>query len=125
MPRALRWIPWVGLVAAATAVDLAVRFAIPFDLTRVLVVETALFLATALTMAWMVSRLPANRRWLRVLQWVLAWSFGLAAVRSGIWAFGQPVVQANITACVLGAAVLVSAWLRRRRRTEAPPGAER
>jgi len=117
--------PWVGLVAAATAVDLAVRFAIPFDLSRVLAVETVLFFATALTMAWIVSRAPAKRRWVRVLQWGLVWSFALAAVRSGIWACGQPVVRANVAVCALGAAVLAGAWVRRRQRTEASPGAER
>jgi len=115
VPRALEWIPWVGLAAAVTAADLAVRFAIPFDPTRVLVAETALFLATALTMAWMASRAPANRRWLRVLQWILVWSFALAAVRSGVWASGQPVVRANITVLALGAAVLASVGVRRRR----------
>jgi hypothetical protein len=113
--RSLRWIPWVGLTAAVTAVDLTVRVAIPFDLTRVLVIETALFLATALTMTWMASRAPANRRWLRVLQWMLVWSFALAAVRSAIWVSGQPVVRANITVLALGAAVLASVLLRRRR----------
>jgi hypothetical protein len=116
VPGARGWIRWVTLIVVVAAIDLAARFALPFDLTRVLVVETVLFLGTALAMATLISRAPPRRRWLRVLLWVFAWSFALAAVRTGIWAAGQPVTRANAIVLALGVIVLVAAWVRHQRR---------
>lgn len=116
MPERRGWIRWVALLAVVAAVELVARFAFPFDLERVLVVETVLFLGAAFAITRLVARAPPKKRWQRVLQWVLAWSFALAAVRTGIWAAGQPVSRANGAVLVLGVVVLVAAWVRHRRR---------
>jgi hypothetical protein len=107
------WLQWTLAILTAAIVDLAARIALPFDLRRVLLVETFLFPATGLLLGRLAIRSPARRGWRRTLQWVAVAAFVLAGLRSGLWVAGAPVTIAN--GVVLAAAV--AAWLVARRRT--------
>jgi hypothetical protein len=115
------WLLWATLFAAIAAVEGLVRFAIPFRLERVLVVEAVLFFAAALVTLFLIQRPPSVSKWRRRLQWVLVWAFGLGSARAAIWAAGQPVRRANLAILLMALLVLISSWLRRRgHRAQAP-----
>ncbi|MDH3456909.1 MAG: hypothetical protein OER90_08710, partial [Gemmatimonadota bacterium] len=59
--------PWTLTIVVATLADFAVRFALPFDMKRVLLTEAVLFPATGLVLLWLVRRFPRRRGWKRVL----------------------------------------------------------
>jgi peptidoglycan/LPS O-acetylase OafA/YrhL len=110
---------WVGVILVATAIDLAVRFGMPFDLQLVVRVEAVLFLATSLVLSALYRRQPRATGWRRKLQAVLVASFALAGVRSAIWAAGQPVYRANLAVLALAAVATVVLLVRRRARRRA------
>ena len=101
-----------GVIVVAEAV---VRFAMPFNLTRVLVVEALLFFAAAVVIIILIQRPPFATGWRRRLQWIVVWFFILGGIRAAIWALGQPVMRANITILLLGIVVLIANRIRRRR----------
>lgn len=112
MLRSGRWLVWTGLVAAITAIDLAARFALPFSLQRVLVVEAVLFFLGALATLALSARPPQASGWRRVLQRILAAGLVLAALRAALWAAGLPVARANLIILVLGVVMLTGVkWL--------------
>lgn len=43
-------LPWIGVIAVATAVDLVARIVLPFDQTRLLWLEAILFLLPGLAL---------------------------------------------------------------------------
>jgi drug/metabolite transporter (DMT)-like permease len=106
--------PWTLTIVVATLADFAVRFALPFDMKRVLLTEAVLFPATGLVLLWLVRRLPRRRGWRRGLQWVLIAAFFLGGLRSGLWGLGFSVTVANFAP--LGVAVfgLLGFWILRR-----------
>src|SRR5574341_1907394 len=118
--RTLR--PWVLLFGMIAAIELTVRFLLPFDLRRVLIVEAGLFLGAGVTTWALVLRSPQSFGWRRVAQWSLAGGLILAAIRATLWASGMPVARANLVIALLGAVGLIALWFQRRafRRPTAP-----
>jgi hypothetical protein len=114
--RADRWLPWIALIAAATAVDLFVRFVLKFDLFLVLVTEGVTFSIAAILMFALIAMQRSPTGWQGNAQWMLGWAFALAALRAVIWAVGQPVYRANIAIGVLGLLVAATGWLFHHRR---------
>ena len=111
-----RWLPWIALSGVIASIELTDRFAFPFNLRRVLMVEAVLYVGASLVTVALITRLPRPTGWRRVGQWVLVAAFALAALRSGIWAAGRPVPRANLAIAVLGAITVGVAYLRRHRR---------
>jgi hypothetical protein len=111
---------WLGVFAGATAIDLFVRFGLPFQMTTVLVAEAILFPVTGFVFLWLLRRSPGKVGFPRRLQLLTIAAFFLAGLRAGLWASGVPIGMANIA--VLMVAVL--AWLsfRRARRAGAIGG---
>ena len=105
---------WMGVLGAATAVDLFVRFGMPFQMTRVLWVEAVLFPAAALAFLVLYRKTPGKPGFRRKLQIVTIAGFFLAGLRSGLWASGLPIGTVNMA--VLAATFLVWAGFRIRRR---------
>jgi hypothetical protein len=122
MLRSHRWLPWIGLAAAITAIDLVSRFALPFNLQRVLVVEAVLFFVGALATLTLSTRPPRPSGWRRVLPRLLAGGLLLAAFRAALWAAGMPVARANLIILVLGVVMLAGAQWRTRRTKPLPGG---
>lgn len=90
------------------------RFAMPFDLERVLRVEALLFPSTGLMLLWLMRRQPTTAGHRRNLQWVLVAAFALAGLRSALWALGIPVMVANATVLATALVGLGAVWRRRR-----------
>jgi hypothetical protein len=100
-------IQWVAVILAAAAIDLFARFALPFDLTRVLWIEAAVFPLSGfglLLLSRSSPRASGFRRWVQV---VLVAGLFLGGFRSGLWASGLPIGRVNLI--VLGVGILV--WL--------------
>ena len=109
--RMRKLLPWILLFATTAAIDVAVRFAMSFELRRVLLVEAVLFLMAAGIIGALARRSPQTG-WRHVLQWVIAGGLILAALRAGLWAAGLPVARANLVIAGLGASVLILLWMR-------------
>ena len=105
---------WMAVFGAATAVDLVVRFGMPFQLTRILWAEAVLFPVAALAFLFLYREKPGETGFRRRFQIVMIVAFLLAGLRSGLWAFGLPIGTVNIA--VLVATFLVWAGFRIRRR---------
>jgi hypothetical protein len=95
---------WLLVIAAVAALDLVARFGLGLELEDVLWIEALLFVVSAGVLCWLYRGNPAAPGWRRAVQLVLIASLLLAAVRSGIWASGQPVVLANAVIVCLGLA---------------------
>lgn len=121
MPRSRTWLPWATLFAAIALVEVLVRFAFPFSLRRVLVVEAVLFVDAALVILCFIQRPPVSSGWRRRLQWALVLAFALGSIRAAIWATGQPVMRANLAILLLAIVVLIGSGIRRGRRSRQPP----
>lgn len=106
-----------ALLAVVAAVELAVRFALPFDLTRVLVVEAVLFPLAGVACVALIRRRPSQSSLGRTLQLLLAAAFFLGGLRALVWVAGGSVMAANVT--TVAAAVVAWAWYRVRRRPDA------
>ena len=87
---------WMVVLAVTAGLDLAVRFLLPFRMPRVLAAEAVLFPLAGLLLLRMMSRRPASRSSLRILQAILAVTFLLAGLRSILWALGVPIQMANV-----------------------------
>lgn len=98
---------WLLVFVAATAVDLFVRFGLPFRMDRVLWTEAVLFPATGLVFLVLFSRGAPPAGFKRAIQIFIIASFFLAGFRSGLWAVGLPVGTVNLL--VLTGALV--AWL--------------
>jgi hypothetical protein len=122
MPKSHKWLVWTGLAAAIAAIDLATRFALPFDLQRVLLVEALLFFVGGLAVLGIGTRPPQASGWRRVLERLLAGGLVLAALRSALWAAGLPVARANLIILILGGITLGVAKWRTRRPNPLPRG---
>jgi hypothetical protein len=103
--RPLIW--WISVILAAAAIDLFARFGIPFDLTRVLWIESAVFSLSGLGLLLLSGRSPRARGLRRRMQIVLVAGFFLGGLRSGLWAAGFPIGRVDLL--VLGTAILL--WL--------------
>ena len=114
-----RGLTWAGVILAATVVDLGTRFVFGLEFEAVLWIESLVFVVAALVLYRLFRSDPAAPGWRRGLQVVLIASFALAALRSAIWASGQPVTLANAIILVLG----VVGWLVWRYRRKGPPAA--
>lgn len=101
MDTALRWL---GVILAATVLDLLLRFGVSPRFRGVLWGEAVLFGLTSLGLLLLHRSRPTPSGGRRVLQVILIWAFLLAGVRSGAWAAGVPVTVANLS--VLGLAIL-------------------
>lgn len=99
MKRAL---VWSGVIVAAAALDLGARFALDIEFEDVLWIEALIFVATALLLYRLYRKDPAPRGWRRGFQVALVACFALGALRSALWASGQPVTLANAVILVLG-----------------------
>jgi hypothetical protein len=106
---------WSLLFGSATAVDLGVRVLTSFAMRGVLWTETALFMATAGAMLALSRRLSATdgkrRRWPAYMAACLV----LGALRSCLWAAGEPVYVANMATLLAGLASAGGVWWARRR----------
>jgi NAD(P)-dependent dehydrogenase (short-subunit alcohol dehydrogenase family) len=111
---------WTAVVVLATAVDLAGRFLLPFDLMQVMRIEAVLFPLAGIVLLLMVRREPRASGWRRMLQWGLIACFLLAGLRAALWAIGAHPLIANITSpTVFVLSVLVLVFRRRAARTQA------
>jgi hypothetical protein len=117
MPASRASITWATLFGVIVATEALVRFAIPFNFTRILVVEALLFFAAAIVIIILIRRPPFALGWYRGLQWILLWFFILGGIRATIWALGQPVMRANMAILLIGIVVLIAnrIWRRRHR----------
>jgi protein-S-isoprenylcysteine O-methyltransferase Ste14 len=106
--------PWIAVVLAALAIDLAVRFGLHPDFRFTLWIEGGVFLLAALVLLGLYHREPAQPGWRRGLRVALIGAFALGGLRSLMWAAGQPVYRANLKILII--AVLAWAYWRRRRR---------
>ncbi len=104
------------VVAATTALDLLARVGFGFDMARVVPVEAALFLATAILFAFLGRGRDAGDPAVRRVDLWLAALFALASIRSALWAAGLDVYLANMVVLVVAAVAGVWAWVGRRRR---------
>ena len=120
MPATRTSVAWATLFGVIVAAEVLVRFAIPFNLTRVLVVEALLFFAAASVIIILIQRPPFALGWRRRLQWILFWFFILGGMRAAIWALGQPVMRANMAILLLGVVALIGYLIWRRRHREQP-----
>jgi uncharacterized membrane protein YfcA len=103
------------VVIASVIADFAGRWALDFDMGRVIPFEALLFLAGGGVLLLAAKRdKPDSARALRLDLWV-ALAFGLAGVRAGLWAAGMPVYVANLVILVLGIflGVRLIRWSRR------------
>lgn len=123
MPASRISVAWATLFGVIVAAEALVRFAIPFNLMRVLVVEALLFFAAAIVIIILIQRPPLALGWCRGLQWILVWFFILGGIRAAIWALGQPVMRANMAVLLFGIVVLIGNRIWRRRHREKPPAA--
>jgi hypothetical protein len=88
---------WTAVVTIATALDLAGRFLLPFDLMRVMRIEAVLFPFAGLVLMLMVRQEPRASGWRRTLRWGLIVCFLLAGLRAALWAIGAHPLIANAT----------------------------
>jgi hypothetical protein len=109
------WMKWGLVILAAAAVDLAVRFAVRFDLARVQRAEAVLFPAAALALFALLRREPRAAGWARAWRVGLILTFLLGGLRAGMWASGMPVHLANLAVLAVATAGLAAAWLLTRR----------
>ena len=109
-----RGLIWTGVILVATALDLGARFALGLEFVHALWVEALILVATAVVLYRLYRMDPASPGWRRGLQVVLIASLVLGALRSAIWASGQPVTLAN--AAILGLGVFGWLFWRYRRR---------
>lgn len=111
------WLPWIGVILTAALVDLGVRFGLRPDFRVSLWVEAVVFVLASGAMLALYRRAPVAPGWRRGLRVLLIAGFGLAGLRSAIWASGWPVTHANLTILVLGVAFwILWTWRARRRR---------
>lgn len=110
-----RALTWFLLFATATAIDLGVRFLVPFQMSRVLWTEAVVFMATAMGILALDRRMTVFDATPRAWPKYVAAFFALGAVRSCIWAAGKSAFVANMgtLSVALGATGIVW-WLRRR-----------
>ena len=104
---------WIVLLAVIAAVEVIVRFAVPFHLQRVLVTEAVAFLTASLVGSLLASR-SVQTGWRLGLQWILTAGFLLGALRAALWAGGMQVVRANQIIAGLAVLALVI-WFARSR----------
>lgn len=109
-----RGLTWAGVILAATVLDLGTRFVLGLEFEAVLWIESLVFIVTALVLYQLFRSDPAAPGWRRGLQVVLIAAFALAALRSIIWASGQPVTRANAIILVLG----IVGWMAWRYRSK-------
>jgi uncharacterized membrane protein len=105
---------WAFVILGVTAIDLAVRFLLPFDLRRVMRVEGVLFMVTGFLLLQMARRAPPVGGWRRVLRAGLVASFLLAGLRAALWGLGTSPIVANVAALVGAVAIGTTYFLRRR-----------
>ena len=123
MPPSRISVAWATLFGVIVVAEALVRFAIPFNLTRVLVVEALLFFAAAIVIIILIQQPPFASGWRRGLQRILLWFFILGGIRAAIWASGQPVMRANMAILVFGIVVLIANRIWRRRHRKQPRAA--
>ena len=109
-----RGLIWTGVILVATALDLGARFALGLEFVHALWIEALILVATAVVLYWLYRKDPASPGWRRGLQVVLIASLVLGALRSAIWASGQPVTLANAAILGLGVVGWLFWWYRRR-----------
>lgn len=102
------------IIVVCAILDVAARILLEFNMVLVSAAEAVLFGATAAAFVWVADREHMEEKARRV-HLTLAGIFGLAALRSGIWAGFGDVMLANM--CVLGAGVfmVLGVWIYRRR----------
>jgi len=111
---------WIILFAVVAVLDSAVRFALPFNLRQVLIVEVVLFFTAGVAAAFLATRSPRFVGWRYKIQWALAAALILAAVRSCLWAIGLSVYRANMVILALAILATAAAWIRGRRLRSQP-----
>lgn len=122
--RLARWRRPILIGFAAVVVDFGIRLAVGFDMARIVPAEAVLFAVGGLAFAWAARAERADPP-ARRLDWWLAGLFVLAAVRSAIWAAGQPVWIANVVILVIALPVAFRLVRLRRRRRRADGDTER
>ena len=108
-------LPWTVTIMVATCVDVAMRLALSFDMTRIRIMEAVLFPTAGVVLLWFLLRGARQHGWRRGVQvWTVAGCF-LAGLRVGLWALGVPVSRANLAIIVIPLLVLVVRSLLRTR----------
>ena len=104
---------WLLLLGLVTALDFGGRFLLAFEMRRVALFESILFIATSVVMLALSRRYRPKALWVARTEGLVAIVFGLGAARAILLTADVRVVIANFA--VLGAAiVLVAGFLVRR-----------
>ncbi|HEX9659847.1 MAG TPA: hypothetical protein VGA18_06070 [Rhodothermales bacterium] len=105
----------VWLVLAGVLIgEATVRFALGYELGRVLVIEAMLLMFAAALLNSIARRADLSGR-ARTATRFLSLTFVLGAIRSGLWFAGLGVQWANLTILVIGLALFTLWWRRRGR----------
>jgi hypothetical protein len=107
---------WLGVILAATALDLLLRFGASPGFRGVLWGEAVVFPLTSLGLLLLRRSRPIPSGARGALQVILIWTFLLAGVRSGAWAAGVPVTAANLLVLALASVAVIRIAGNRRRK---------
>ena len=110
----LRSYLWLILLLSAVAVDFAARLAFAFEMRRVALFEAGLFVALSILLLVMAKRYESSSAVIRRIENWLTVIFGLATIRSGLWAAEIDVAAANLVALAVGLIGLIGykVWKR-------------
>jgi hypothetical protein len=114
---------WLVIVLVVALIDIGGRFAFGFNMARVIVFESVLFVAACVLMAVLAVKLPAKSARLGLVERWLGAAFGLAGIRTIVWASGAGVGVANVVVVGVGVILvlgLVINGLISKRRRSAP-----
>lgn len=101
------------ILIAVAALDVAARIAVDFNMVLVSAIEAMLFGAGAAALVGVADRDGTDVR-ARRTNLILAGFFGLAAIRSGLWAGFGNVALANLTVLVIAVLAGIGLWIRNR-----------
>jgi hypothetical protein len=108
------WHRWLLIVGAVIVLDLAGRFALDFDVTRVLILESLLFAGACIVVVVVATRRPREAVASRRVGCGLGAAFGLAALRTTLWSVGVNIAVANMVVLAGGVALVAGLLIRRR-----------
>ena len=100
------------ILAVAFVIDIGRRFALGFEMRRVIVLEAVLFAVAGASLLWAAKHDRLHSLAVARIDTVLAIFFGLGSLRAGLWFAGLAVIWANLAVLLIGvlAALGYAAW---------------